>query len=124
MMGKDPIMRKSRAVPLTLLATAALAAAGCNDHPREVRNCVDAENHIVPDSRCDPSPSSRGAGGGGFHYVYGGASGGTVGDTVEEGSSESEAGARVVSGETGGVVRGGFGSGDAGGESGAHGGGE
>jgi hypothetical protein len=123
-MSKDPIMRKSRTVPLTLLATAALAAAGCNDHPREVRNCVDAENHIVPDSRCGPSPSPGGSGGGGFHYVYDGASGGRVGDTVQRGSSEPEAGAQVVSGETGDVVRGGFGSGEGGGEGGAHGGGE
>jgi hypothetical protein len=125
MMSNDPIMRKSRAVPLTLLATAALAAAaGCNDHPREVRNCVDAQNHIVPDSRCDASHSSGGSGGGGFHYVYNGASGGSIGDTVEGGSREPEAGAQVVSGETGDVVRGGFGSGDGGDASGAHSGGE
>jgi hypothetical protein len=116
-------MRKSGAVPLTLLATAALAAAsGCNDHPKEVRNCVDGENHIVRDSRCNPSPSSGGSGGG-YHYVYGGASGESVGDTVEGGSREPEAGAEVISGESGAVVRGGFGSGE-GGESGAHGGGE
>jgi hypothetical protein len=124
MMSNDAIMRKSQAIPLTLLATAALAAAaGCNDHPREVRNCVDSENHVVPDSRCDPSHSSGGSGGGGFHYVYDGASGGRIGDTVEGGSSEPEPRAQVVSGETGDVVRGGFGSGDSG-ESGAHGGGE
>jgi hypothetical protein len=121
-------MRKSGAVPLTLLATAALAAAsGCNDHPKEVRNCVDAENHIVRDSRCNPSPSPGGPGGGGYRYVYGGASGGSVGDTVERGSSEPEAGADVVSGQSGDVVRGGFGSGEGGahgGESGGEGGGE
>jgi hypothetical protein len=114
-------MRKSGAVPLTLLATAALAAApGCNDHLKEVRNCVDAENRIVRDSRCNPSPPSGGSGGGGFHYVYGGASGGGIDDTVVGGSREPEAGAKVISGESGDVVRGGFGSG----ESGAHGGGE
>ena len=122
--GQQSIMRKSGAVPLTLLATAALAAAsGCNDHPKEVRNCVDAENHIVRDSQCNPSPSSGGSGGGGYHYVYGGASGENVGDTVEGGSREPETGAEVVSGESGDVVRGGFGSGESG-ESGAHGGGE
>ena len=117
--GLRLVMRKSGAVPLTLLATAALATApGCNEHPREVRNCVDAENHIVTDSRCNPSPLP--GGGGGYHYVYGGASGENIGDTVERGSSKPEAGAEVVSGESGSVVRGGFGSG----ESGAHGGGE
>ncbi len=115
------IMRKSGAVPLTLLATAALATSpGCNEHSREVRNCVDAGNHIVRDSGCNPSPSPGGSGGGGYHFVYGGASGGSIGDTVEGGSSEAAAGAEVVSGESGSVVRGGFGSG----ESGAHGGGE
>jgi len=121
-------MRKSGAVPLTLLATAALATVpGCNEHHREVRNCVDAENHIVGDSRCNPSPSPGGSGGGGYHYVYGGASGGSIGDTVEAGSREPEDGAVVVSGESGDVVRGGFGSGEGGehgGEGGAHGGGE
>jgi len=126
--GLRLVMRKSGAVPLTLLATAALATApGCNEHPREVRNCVDAENHIVGDSRCNPSPSPGGSGGGGYHYVYGGASGGSIGDTVEAGSSAPEDGAVVVSGESGDVVRGGFGSGESGehgGEGGAHGGGE
>ena len=118
-------MRKSGAVPLTLLATAALATApGCNEHPREVRNCVDAENHIVTDSRCNPSPLPGGSGGGGYHYVYGGASGGSIGDTVERGLSEPEAGAEVVSGESGAVVRGGFGSGESGGHGGGGGGGE
>lgn len=120
------IMRRSGAVPLTLLATAALATApGCNDHPREVRNCVDAENHIVRDSQCNPPPSPAGSGGGGYHYVYGGASGESVGDTVEGGSREPGADAEVFSGESGAVVRGGFGSGESGGrgsEGGGHGG--
>jgi hypothetical protein len=119
-------MRRSGAVPLTLLATAALA--GCNDHPKEVRNCVDADNHIVLDSQCSSTPSPVGhGGGGGFHYVYGGSSGESVGDTVKGGSSEPEPEATVVSGESGEVVRGGFGGGEgeghAGGE-GGHGGGE
>jgi hypothetical protein len=126
--GQRSIMRKSGAVPLTLLATAALAAAsGCKDHPKEVRNCVDAENRIVRDSRCNSSPSSGGSGGGGYHYVYGGASGGGIDDTVEGGSKEPESGAEVVSGESGDVVRGGFGSSESGahgGESGGEGGGE
>jgi hypothetical protein len=123
--GLRLIMRKSGAVPLTLLATAALATApGCNEHPREVRNCVDAENHIVSDSRCSPAPSPGGSGGGGYHFEYGGASGGSLGDTVESGSSEPEDGAVVVSGEKGDVVRGGFGSSESGAHGGSEGGGE
>jgi hypothetical protein len=122
------MMRKSGAVPLTLLATAALAAvSGCNDHPKELRNCVDAENHIVRDSLCNPSPSPGRSGGGGYHFVYGGASGGGIDDTVVGGSNEPEAGAEVVSGESGAVVRGGFGSSESGahgGEGGGEGGGE
>lgn len=108
-------MRKSQTVPLTLLAVSALGVPpGCDSRPTEVRNCVDSQNHIVSDDRCDhPALYS----GGGYHFVYGGASGGKMGDTVVSGSDTPEAGARVVSGETG-VSRGGFG-GDA-----AHGGGE
>jgi hypothetical protein len=114
-------MRKSKAVPLSVLAAAALlAATGCDDHRSEVRNCVDAQNHIVPDSRCGQSPPSGGSAGG-YHYIYDGASGGNIGDTVEGGSGEPEAGARIVSGETGAVVRGGFGGGDG---DGGHGAGE
>lgn len=111
-------MRKSQSVPLTLLAAAALSASvGC-DHPTEVRNCVDAQHHIVPDDRC-------GHYGGGSYFVYGGASGGRSGDTVVGGASEPEEGARVVSGESGAVVRGGFGGGEGGeGGEGGHGGGE
>jgi hypothetical protein len=114
-------MRKSQAVPLTLLAAAAFTiSTGC-DHPVQVRNCVDAQAHIVPDNSCDRS----GGGGGGYHYIYGGASGGRNGDTVEGGSLEPASGARVVSGDTGAVVRGGFGGGEGGeGSEGGHGGGE
>jgi hypothetical protein len=56
--------------------------------------------------------------------VYGGASGGSLGDTVESGSSEPEDGAVVVSGEKGDVVRGGFGSSESGAHGGSEGGGE
>lgn len=110
-------MRKSTTVPLTLLAVTALAGPqGCDSRPTEVRNCVDSQSLIVSDDRCD-HPSLYG--GGGYHYLYGGRSGGRTGDTVVGGFYEPEAGARIVDGETG-VVRGGFG-GEA---EGAHGGGE
>jgi hypothetical protein len=68
-------MRKSSAVPLTILAAAALAVTGCHDH----RDCVDAQGHKLPDSTCD-------GGYYGAHYIYGGSSGGHVGDTVVGGS--------------------------------------
>jgi hypothetical protein len=66
-------MRKSRDVPLTLLAAAALASIGCHDGPR---SCVDAQHHLLPDSYCEEHH------GGGFFYVYGGSSGGHIGDSV------------------------------------------
>jgi hypothetical protein len=73
-------MRKSRDVPLTLLAAAALASIGCHDNGP--RRCVDAQNHLMPDSYCDEKHGS------GVHFVYGGSSGGHVGDMVV-GASES-----------------------------------
>jgi hypothetical protein len=116
-------MRKSQAVPLTLLAAAALAtSSGCDDHPREVRRCVDSQNHIVSDQKCDHPAfygGYYGTGSGGYRYLYGGSSGGDMGDTVVGGSATPEADSVIVSGESGEVVRGGFGSADA-----AHGSGE
>jgi hypothetical protein len=90
-------MRRSKEVQLTLLATVALAMTGCHEH----RDCVDVNNHLLQDSACQAAtPTGTGA-----HWIYGGASGGHVGDAVVGGSS---------------VSRGGFGGtgggGDAGGE--------
>ncbi len=91
-------MRKSSAVPLTLLAALAAFATGCHDTP-ESRNCVDPQGRIVPDANCS---THGGSGGIGYHYLYGGRSGGRIGDAVEGGSSTpSESG----------VSRGGFGHG-------------
>ena len=114
-------MRKSRTVTLTLLTTAALVSStACDNRPQEIRNCVDTRNQIVPDDRCDhPALYAGGGGAGSYHYLYGGRSGGRVGDTVVNGSSEPAAGARVVSGES--AERGGFGSHEG---EGGHGGGE
>lgn len=72
-------MRKSREVPLTLLAAAALAAIGCRTDPQ---HCVDAQNHLMPDSYCEEHR-------GGYSYVYGGSSGGHFGDMVVGGSHSS-----------------------------------
>jgi hypothetical protein len=75
-------MRRSREVPITLLAAAALVSIGCHDEPR---HCVDAQNHLEPDSYCSSGSHT------GFHYVYGGSSGGHYGDAIV-GSSVSRGG--------------------------------
>lgn len=66
----------------------------------EKRNCVDAQNRLLPDSACQANSTPVA----GAHYVYGGSSGGHFGDAVVGGS----------------VSRGGFGAigghGEAGGE--------
>ncbi len=94
-------MRKSKEVPLTLLATLALMASGCN---RETRNCVDAQGRIVPNGNCSTSRT----GAGGYHYIYGGASGGRIGDTVVGGRSTPSSGiSRGGFGHAGGGVGGG-----------------
>jgi len=98
-------MRRSREVPIGLLALLAFASTGCDNAPA-TRNCVDAQGHILPDTNCESRFS-------GAHYVYGGSSGGRVGDTVVGGSDSEE-----------GVSRGGFGHGGEGGEGGHGGGGE
>jgi hypothetical protein len=99
-------MRKSREVPITILAALAIFTAGCRD-THESRNCVDAQGRIVPDSDCEAHATVTT-----YHYVYGGASGGHLGDAVVGGSATpSESG----------VSRGGFGHG---GEGGGEGGGE
>ena len=87
-------MRKSREVPLTLLAALALSVTACRDEPQ---NCVDAQNRLLPDAACQTGSSSSGA-----HYIYGGSSGGHVGDAVVGGS----------------VTRGGFGGFGGGGDAG------
>ena len=85
-------MRKSKDVQLTLLASVALTLTACRSTPR---NCVDAQNRLLPDSACHSSSGVTGA-----HFLYGGSSGGHVGDAVVGGS----------------VTRGGFGAtGEAGG---------
>lgn len=119
-------MRKSREVPLTILTSIAIfGGIGCQQ-PTEVRNCVDANNHIVPDKNCQMSTPAGGGGGSAYRYVYGGASGEQVGDTVYNSKSAPEEGVEIISGEEA-VSRGGFGhsSGEGeGGESGHGGGGE
>ena len=100
-------MRKSKEVPLTILAALSVALTSCHSTP-ETRNCVDAQGRVVPDSKCDDYSSTSP-----YHYIYNGSSGGHVGDTVFGGSRYSSG-----SSESG-VSRGGFGhagGGEGGGE--------
>jgi hypothetical protein len=91
-------MRRSREVPLSLLASLAVSLTACTP---EHRDCVDAQGRILSDSAC-----SAGTPMGGAHYIYGGSSGGHVGDYVLGGSTTSHS-----------ILRGGFGAhGEAGGE--------
>lgn len=75
-------MRRSHEVPLTLLASLALTVTACRDQRQD---CVDAHNRLLPASACQAG-SSGGYVPGGAHYVYGGSSGGHVGDSVVGGS--------------------------------------
>ncbi len=84
-------MRKSREVQLTILAAIALSVTGCRN---ERRDCVDTQGRLQPDSTCQ-------AGMYGAHYVYGGSSGGHIGDTVV-GGSVSRGGFGAIGGGSGG----------------------
>jgi hypothetical protein len=91
-------MRRSREVQLTLLASLAVTLTACTP---EHKDCADAQGRILPDSACQTSGRVGGA-----HYIYGGSSGGHVGDYVLGGSTASHS-----------ILRGGFGAhGEAGGE--------
>jgi hypothetical protein len=81
-------MRKSREVRLTLLA--AVAMTGCRQH----RDCVDAQGRLQPDGYCQASDGSRL----GYHYVYGGWSGGHIGDSVVGGSTTPRGGFGSIGG--------------------------
>jgi hypothetical protein len=101
-------MRKSKDVPVTLLAALAMFTTGCHDTP-ETRNCVDAQGRMVSDTRCEDAGLNST-----YHYVYGGSSGGHWGDSVVGGSTTSGHGAGFFSGggsgsHSSGVTSGGFG---------------
>jgi hypothetical protein len=87
-------MRRSREVHLTLLASLALSLTACKDAPQ---HCVDAQNRLLPDSACHTGSTGYV----GAHFVYGGSSGGNIGDTV--------VGASVTRGGFGGFFGGGEG---------------
>jgi len=114
-------MKKSKAVPATLIATiAAITLNGCS-RSAEIGRCVDASGKLLPDSACQ---SMGGYGSGSYssgyhgymypHWVYGGhVSGGSVSGYH---SSPTSGNATTASGHS--ISRGGFGGGH-GGEAGS-----
>lgn len=88
-------MRKSREVRLTLLAAVAVSLTGCRDQ----RRCVDKQGHIQPDGYCQASDSPLL----GYHYVYGGWSGGHIGDSVVGASSTPRGGFGAIGGSSDGA---------------------
>jgi len=89
-------MRKSREVKLKVLAAVALAMTACRS---EHRDCVDKQGHLEPDSYCQ---ATGGGVGSTYHYVYGGASGGHIGDSVVGGSATPRGGFGAFGGDGGG----------------------
>jgi hypothetical protein len=85
-------MRKSREVKLTLLAAVALSMTACRS---EHRDCVDKQGRIEPDSFCQATGGGTGST---YHYIYGGSSGGHMGDAVIGGSSTPRGGFGGVGG--------------------------
>ena len=92
-------MRRSREVNLTVLAALALSITGCRT---EHRDCIDSQGRKEPDSYCDATH-----GGGIYHYVYGGSSGGHFGDSVMGGSATPRGGFGGTGGFGGGHSAGG-----------------
>jgi len=99
-------MKKSSQITLGLVAAAAMAfTSACHKKPTQTQSCVDAENHIVADSWCEEAEQKRRTSPGAFFpyvWIYGGSSGGRMGDTVFGGSAVPTPGASIT--------RGGFGT--------------
>jgi len=105
-------MKRTQHITLGLLAGMALAfTSGCSRRP-ERRDCVDEAGRIANDQNCQMVEQRRHSGYTGilpyYHYLYGGSSGGHIGDQVFNGNPAAGMGAS--SSAVGGVSRGGFGS--------------
>jgi len=105
-------MKKTQHITLGLVASMALAfTTGCNRRA-ERRDCVDEAGRIANDQNCQLTEQRRHSGYTGilpyYHYLYGGSSGGHIGDQVFNGNPAAGMGAS--SSAVGGVSRGGFGS--------------
>jgi hypothetical protein len=106
-------MRKSRAIPLTLLSAAALLSlSGCKS--KQVARCIDSQtNQVVPDNRCDHTQVVYGPPYAFYRWYYGGF-GFFPGDSASQGSFDpapDETIVRASSPEGEEVIRGGFGHG-------------
>jgi hypothetical protein len=107
-------MRRTQHITLGLLASMALAfTSGCNRRP-ERRDCVDETGSIVSDQNCQMVEQQRRSGYMGhlpyYHYLYGGSSGGSIGDRVFNGNPVPGMSSGSSGGFFGGIMRGGFGS--------------
>jgi len=77
----------------------------------QVQNCVGADNRIVDDQLCDQTDQQRKNNPNGFYpyrWLFGGSSGGRMGDTVVGGAADPTPGMGVVRGSS--IKTGGFGS--------------
>jgi hypothetical protein len=103
-------LKKSSQITLGLVASLALAfTSGCRR--TQVQNCVGADNRIVDDQFCDQADQQRRNNPNGYvpyRWLFGGSSGGHLGDNVFGGSTSAWPGATTV--RSNGVTSGGFGS--------------
>lgn len=104
-------MKRTQHITLGLLAGMALAfTSGC-DQRIERRDCVDEQSRITSDQNCEMTEQRRNSGYGGhlpYRYIYGGNSGGYLGDQVFNGNPSPGMGSGS-GGFFGSIARGGFG---------------
>jgi len=85
---------------------------GCNRRTAERRDCVDESGRITSEQNCQMAEERRRSGYIGpmiyYHYLYGGSTGGHIGDAVINGNPMP--GMSAGSGTSGSTSRGGFGS--------------
>ncbi|HEY1217061.1 MAG TPA: hypothetical protein VGE93_25830 [Bryobacteraceae bacterium] len=98
-------MKRSSAVGLVLVTTAAAAMTACNGKP--TRYCVGAYNQVVDDRECQ---DGRRTSGGVPHWYYGGARGAVAPGTRLSGGSTSEPAGGFSTPSEGGTARGVIGS--------------
>lgn len=109
-------MKKSTAVPVTLLAVAAFMSLNGCEKPKQVQRCIDANENVVTDDKCEDRPAGQVVGIHGYPYYrwYYGGHGYVVGDPARDGSFAAAPNVPVVrasSPEGVSVIRGGFGGG-------------